>query len=290
MNALRIVGYIAFFVFALIVSVYWTFPFDAAKDRILRVASEQTKMEITAKSLEPSWVTGAVAKGVKIRRPGVEAPIELPKVTARAHILPMLTGGQGFTVDLPIAKGDVHADVVEASKGMNVVAHADSVELALVPGLADAIGIPLSGTADIDVDMFVGSDPKTSEGVIKLKATGVEILKGGKIKAFPVPELPVGSFDWTIPVKKGKAIFDKLTLDGETIQLRVDGQITLGNPVNRSILNLKVAFKPTPEFLRKEPLLGALLKNIRRAKGSDGFYGYAISGNLKRPRVFPKRQ
>ncbi len=290
MSALRIVGYVAFFLLAFAVSVYWTFPFDAAKDRLLGLASQQTDMTITAKSLEPSWFTGAVAKGVVIRRASAKEPIELAQVTARAHLLPLLTGGRGFTVDAPIAKGDVHADVVEASDGMQVNATADGLELALVPGLAEATGLPLAGGLDLAVDMLVGNDPKQSEGIIKIKGTGLEILKGGMIKAFPVPELPVGNLDWTIPVSKGKATFERLELTGDTVLLRLDGDVTLGSPLDRSILNFKISFKPTPAFLKKEPLLGALLNNIRRAKGRDGFYTYQVSGSVKRPRFFARRQ
>ena len=96
MIALRYAGYAVFFLFAFIIGLYWTFPFDAAKDRLLGIASKETKMQISARSLEPSWVTGAVAKGVKIQRPGNAAPIEIPRVDARAHILPLLTGGKAI--------------------------------------------------------------------------------------------------------------------------------------------------------------------------------------------------
>ena len=290
MRALRITGYLAFFVAAFVLSLYWTFPFDAAKDRLLRLVSKETKMTITAKSLEPNWLTGAVAKGVKIQRPDAETPIELAQVRARAHLLPLLTGGRGYTIDLPLAKGDVHAVIVQTSVGMDIDAQAEGIELALVPGLAEATGLPLAGGLELDVDLMAGTDPKTSEGVIKIKGTGLEILKGGKIKKIPIPELQVGSFDWTIPVKEGKASFERLELAGEAIEARLNGQITLGSPLDRSILNLQVAFKPTPAFLKKEPLLGALLNNIKRAKGRDGFYGYAVTGTVKRPRFFPKRQ
>ncbi|MEO1338695.1 MAG: type II secretion system protein GspN, partial [Myxococcota bacterium] len=243
MPALRIVGYIAFFLFAFVIGLYWSFPFESAKDRILRTASKQTKMTITAKSLEPNWVTGAVAKGIKIQTAADAEPIELSQVYVRAHVLPMLTGGRGFTVDAPIAKGDVHADIVQSSKGADIDAQAEGLEIALLPGLAEKTGLKLAGDVDLDVDLFAGTDPKTSEGVLKIKAAGLETLKGGKMSNFPIPELNVGSFDWTIPVKNGEALLEQLTITGGDVDLRVDGKITLGSPLDRSLLNLKVGFK-----------------------------------------------
>ena len=53
---------------------------------------------------------------------------------------------------------------------------------------------------------------------------------------------------------------------------------------------MSISFKPTAAFLKKEPILNALLNNIKRAKGSDGFYTYAISGSLKHPRFSQRRR
>ena len=287
MAALRIAGYVAFFVVFFILSIYWTFPFDLAKDRVLREASRQSKMDITARSLSPSWFTGAVLKGVKIRRPGVEEPIDLTQVHARAHVLPLLSGGQGFTVDLPIAKGEAYANVVQSDEGMDLVAELTSIELALVPGLADATGLPLAGQIDADIDLFNGKDPKNSEGVIKLRGSGLEVLKGGKLSNFPVPEIAIGDFDWTIPVAKGKAQLEKLELKGDALELKIDGSIMLAKQLDRSTLDLKIAFKPTPAFLNKEPLLGALLNNIKRTQDSQGFYNYTAKGFIKQPDMRP---
>ncbi len=51
-----------------------------------------------------------------------------------------------------------------------------------------------------------------------------------------------------------------------------------------------LSFKPTDAFLKKEPILNALLANIQSAKGSDGFYTYAMVGSLKHPRFSPRRK
>ena len=296
MSALRVGGYAAFFVFAFIVCMYWTFPLDVAKDRILQAASKQAKMNITAKSLESSWLTGVVAKGVKIEQTDSDEPIELSEVYARAHLLPFLTGGRGVTLNMPIAKGEIEADVVQSADGLDIVAEGESLELALIPGLAKAAGLPLAGELDLNIDLFAGTDPKTSEGVVKLKGSGLEVLKGGKIPIpkfgdFTVPELILGSFDWEIPITKGKAKFDKLELKGESLELTVDGDITVGNPLERSLVNLKIRFKPTAALQKKEAaLVGVLNSALRRSKGSDGFFGYAVSGSAMRPRFIPQRR
>lgn len=290
MAALKYVGYAVFGLFSLVVCFYLTFPWDAAKGRALAEASKASGAKITAKKLEPNWITGVEAEGVKILMPKATDPIELSSLKARAHVLTMLTGGVGATIELPIAKGQIEADFTDNKKNTEIDATAKGLELALVPGLADAAGLPLAGSLDADIDLKLSKDnPQESSGRIELKGGGVEILKGGKISGFPVPELAIGDFDWKIPVKKGKLLFEKQEVKGENVELILDGQITLNKVFSRSVLNLIVSFKPTEAFLKKEPLLNALLQNIRSAKGSDGFYSYAMTGSIKHPRFFAKR-
>ncbi len=288
MSVLRTLGYVVFFLFAFALGVYWTFPYDVAKDQVLREVSKEAKMNISADSLEPNWFTGAVLRSVTIEPRGVEQPIELSTVTVRAHLLPMLTGGRGVTVDAPFARGNVHADLVITDEGADIDGTVKGVEIALVPGLTDATGLRLSGELDLDVDLLATKNPKASQGLVKLKAAGLTILQGGKVGSGPmtvtIPEdIVLGSFEWEIPIKDGEAQFEQLELKGGDIDLRIDGSIRLANPIRRSELRLEVAFKPAPALLQRIDVLGPALMAIRRAKGKDDFYAYSITGSVERP-------
>lgn len=287
MKVLKYLGYVAFFFVAFLLSLYWTFPWNAAKARALQMASAQTKTEISAETLEPNWFTGIIATGVKVLPKGRDEPIEIPELKARAHILPLLSGGQGVTVDIPVAQGNLHADLVSKGGEVRVEGAATDLELALVPGLKEATGIPLAGQITLRAEplTFNPKNPKNAEGTLALKGTDLEILAGGKVSNFPLPELAVGSFNWKVPIEKGKVMLNQLTLKGENVELSLDGTIALTKRPELSILNLTVKFKPTQAFLTKEPLLKALLQNIKRAQGGDGFYAYRITGPLSRPRA-----
>jgi type II secretion system protein N len=289
MTVLRYVGYAVFFVFMLVLGLYYTFPFDVAKDRILDLASKSSGMTITADELEPSWITGIVAKNVKVLQAGAKEPMTFERLTARAKLFALITGKKGAVVSLPVAKGELTADVVADEESVTVKAETSDVELGLVPGLVEALGLPLTGQTNLETDLVWGiKDPKLTNGTIKLVIKGLSIEKGGKLSGFPVPELAIGDVDWTIPVEQGKATFKNLKVAGESIELEVDGSIQLLQPVSRSLATLTLAFKPTDAFLKKEPLLGAMLNNIQRAKGADGFYAYTMSGPVKTPRFLPK--
>jgi type II secretion system protein N len=292
MQVFKYVGYSLFFVVSLIFGLYYTFPWDAAKDRVLDLASRASGMTITASELQPSWITGIVAKDVKISMPGAKDPISIERLKARAKVFALITGKKGFSAELPMAKGDIDADVVLTDEIADIKGEAKNVELGLVPGLADAIGIPLTGTTSLKTDMKLGlKEPKETNGNLGLKMSGLKIEKGGKVAGFPIPiELAIGDIDWQIPVESGKATLKQLKASGDSVEFVIDGTIGLLNPIGRSNANLTISFKPSDKLLKSEPLLGALLNNIASAKGGDGFYTYAMSGTFKAPHFMPKRR
>ncbi len=291
MKILRYVGYVLFALVSLVVSLYLTFPWNHAKEFLLSQVNQSTGMKLTVDTLEPAPLTGVRAKGVKLEtKPGAE-PLALAQLEVKAHVFQLLKGNKGGTVQFPIAQGTVDADVTQTAEGLEIKARIENIELALLPAIADAIGLPLSGVISLEADLFVSSkDPSETRGNLALQGKGLELLAGGKVGGFPVPELAIGDFDWKVPIDKGRAKLDKQTIRGENVEVMVDGEIVVLNPPSRSNLNLNVSFRPTEAFLKKEPLLGALLNNINQAKGADGFYTYAVSGALTQPRLFPRRK
>jgi type II secretion system protein N len=291
MKLVGYLGYGSFFVVMFVFGLYFSFPWDAARDRILDIASKQSGMTISASSIEPSWITGVVAKDVKITPLGSTSPVAIDKVSARAKVLSFISGKRGFSVSLPIAKGDVSADIVMTDEQVDVKSEVHGVELGLIPGLADTVGLPLTGATTLKTDMVLGlKDPKITAGNVALKLTGLKIEKGGKMAGFPIPELSIGDLDWQIPIEGGKATFKQQKVAGDSVELAFDGTIVLLNPLSRSTTNLTVSFKPTDKLLKAEPLLGALLGNIQQAKGSDGFYTYAMNGSIKAPHFTARRR
>lgn len=285
----RTLGYVGFFMVAYVLCLYLTFPWGAVKQRVLQQASKQAGRTISATKLEPSWLTGVHAEGVEVEMDEGE-PLKLRTLDARASVLSFVTGGYGGTVWAPIAKGQLTSTFSGGGDVLDIDAKAEKVELALLPALKSATGLALGGRLNLDADIKYGvKDPKTTSGLIELQASGLETLKGGRAGNYPIPELELGNLDWSIPIENGKVIVRNQRIEGPSLELILDGEIVLNKPTPRSLLNLTVQFKPTPEFLEAEPLIASLLRNIDRYKNKSGFYTYQISGTLKRPRTTPKR-
>lgn len=291
MRVLRILGLVAFFFVSFVIGLYVTFPWDALKDRLSAEVSQATGWEVEAKEMEPSWLTGVHLRGVRVRPPEVQEPLELDEVLARARLLSFLTGGQGFSAWIPIGKGELDVTFARGSAATTVQAKAVDVELGLVPGFGAFTGLPMTGEIDLEADVELDrKDASKSSGMIELTGSDLELGEGGKLGNYPVPALRLGNLDWTVEVDKGKAEIPRQEVRGGDVDLDLEGTVDLASPIERTTLNLTVSFRPSPEFMAENPILEALLKNIERAKGSDGFYTYAISGSVKHPRPFPRRR
>src|SRR5262245_886327 len=120
MTVVKYLGYVAFFLLMFVFGLYLTFPWDAAKDRLLDLASRSSGMTISAQELRPNWITGVTATNVKITPAGAKEPIVLEKLSARAKVFALLTGKKGGTFSLPIAKGDVDGDVLVDDESMTL--------------------------------------------------------------------------------------------------------------------------------------------------------------------------
>lgn len=292
---LRYVGYGAYFLVMLVVGLYLTFPWDAAKDRVLDLVSRNTGVVISAAELQPSWLTGIEARDVKVTLPGSKDPIAIERLKARAKVFAFVTGKRGFTAALPIAHGDVAADVTIGPEVAQVKAETQNVELGLVPGLADAIGVPLTGSTTLKTDLTLGlKNAKQTSGSIEIKMNGLKLEKGAKIRLgmmgdVTMPdELSLGDFDWQIPVEDGKATLKSLKINGESVEAVIDGTIALFSPIASSNANLTLSFKPTEKLLKAQPILRGILP--QDARGGDGFYTYAMNGPLRAPHMSPKRR
>lgn len=291
MSVTKYLGFAGFFIFSFIVGLYLTFPWDVAKDRILALAEKNTGMQFKAASLEPSWITGVEIHGLEITGKDKATPITLEEVTARIHVLPLITGKQGFSVAMPLGNGEIDADIVLSEELVDVEAKIAGVELDRVPFILEWTGLPLIGKIDLDVDVVLAKkDPKFTEGKLSLKTTDFKIEKGGKIGMIPVPNLDLGNVSLEVPITEGKAEFKNTRLAGTDLEIALDGTLNPMFPIAKSTMNMTLGLKPTEKLLSADPLLRPILKNFESAKDAEGFYGISMIGSVQHPRIQPRRR
>src|SRR5262249_54985435 len=144
-----------------------------------------------------------------------------------------------------------------------------------------------------------------ASGTLDLTIAGVVVSKeGAKFQGLlEVPPAKLGDLTMSAEAKDGVLKITKLAAAGHDLELIGDGSIKLKEPWQEAIADLYVRFKFTDAFRGKNSMTKALLgepgsssggliegpmmPKMKRAKRSDGFYGFHVSGALKRLRFDP---
>jgi type II secretion system protein N len=230
--------------------------------------------------------------------------IEIEEAHARVQILPLLLGRVRVSFWASVFDGDLSGVVPVGKSGGDVQIEAANVELGRVEPLVEMLGLPLSGRVDAKLDLSApeGKFNKAS-GALELVAKDV-IVGDGKTKIqglIALPEAKLGELTLSAEAKDGVLKVTKMAANGMDLELEGDGKINVREPWNSSTADLYVRFKFTDAYRTKNELTKSLLgapgstgliemqqPKMKRAKRADGFYGWHIHGQLKKPRFDPQ--
>lgn len=308
------VGYPAFFLFAFLVCVSFTFPYDKLKERLVASFNAQQKasssqQELQVDELESSFITGVKATGVHLFMPPVEPgkpPVELKIDEARARIslLSLLAGNKDVTFRLKAFDGQIDGEFVDKGKERLIKVELDGVDVGKLEVVGQQLGVPLEGRVygTVDLRLPEGKASKGS-GSVNLEIRDLAVGDGkAKIKGLlELPKLTVGALKFDAEAKEGVLKVSKFGASGKDVELSGEGRIQMRELANDSGLDLSVKFKVNDGYRGKndktKSLFGAPGSNIpplfeldptvKRAKTPDGFYAFQVRGQLGKPQFLP---
>ncbi|HEX6765732.1 MAG TPA: type II secretion system protein GspN, partial [Polyangiaceae bacterium] len=309
-RALVIVGYVAFYAFALVVFFYWTFPYDRLKERIVRdFNARQTgpdAMRLELDALSSYWLSGIEADGLRlVSPPEGTGKSKKPNVTsiehahARISLLSLLVGRRAISFGADAFGGSVDGSVSDSDAERVVEIDIDALDLGQTPMLAGLIGLPVSGALSGTVELTTPeAQLGKAEGKISLKMTGLSVGDGkAKIRdIIALPKLDAGTLTLEAEVKSGTVKVTQLSGSGPDLEVAAEGTIRLRNQPGQSTLALTSEFKFTDRYTNKDDMTRALFgpsgafdldRKNRAAKRADGFYSWRITGTLDKPHFLP---
>jgi len=307
------VGYGAAYLFLLVIFFYLTFPYDRLKSRIVGdFNARQTgpdPMRLEVDELDSYWFSGVEAEGVRLVSKADEVHSgkakSKTKVTgiehahARLSILSLLIGRRTVTFGADAFGGSVDGTISDSDAERNVDVEIEGLDLGQTPLLAGLLGLPVAGALSGTIEL-TSPEARLSKanGKIALKVSGVSVGDGkAKIRdIIALPKLDAGELVLAAEVKAGQVKVTQFSANGPDLELSADGGIRLRDQPDQSYLNLTAEFKFTDRYTNKDDLTKALFgrsgafdldpKN-RRARRSDGFYAWRVSGALGRPTFAP---
>jgi len=222
------IGYSVFFFTALLLFIYWSFPYDRVRDKIIaefeksqRTPPGAPRQQLTIGKLEPSWFTGVVLKDVALTTYPADpskAPSSLraDEVRARVSFGSIFSSAKDLTFSAKALSGTIEGSITHKLSAnqtptpgkkdqgpkydRTIKMDLDGVSLAELAPLRDAVGTAVGGTLKGSIDVTYGETRiDKANGTVALEVENFWV-SDGKIP-FKVPALKAvfGSEDITLP-------------------------------------------------------------------------------------------
>jgi len=290
---LKYIAYIALFVFSFLLFLYWTFPYNILKDRIISgiEGSLGGNMMVSVKELSPYWFTGVSISGLKVKSagggPGAEL-VTFDEMQVRVSVLSALFGSPRVKFNLDTGKGEISGVVRRGEGEMDVDVDIDNLDFKSFKIITAKTGLKLSSKIDGDIKLKVDTQrPIRSIGSISLDLGDLKIgaadIKLGEME-LPLPELILSKrrgSEIKLEVGKGTLQFKSFKLTGGDLELDLSGKVFLSNNVENYRFNLTGSFKASAKLSEALPFLFI----VEKQKREDGSYPISITGRLIRPSI-----
>lgn len=300
--ALRIAGYVALGLLTFVYALHLTFPYGRVKERMVEALS--SKYEVTVVDVERSLVPGRFRmKGVTLTsRPSVVGqPVTtmfFKSVEVDVAFLPLLGGRAEVGLDIATGSGGMTGDVRMSKSSLNVDFRLKRMPLSTIPGIADAVGLPLGGLGDgrirlalpkndwskasgrVDLSCTVGCT--VGDGVARVYPKAKREADALMVKdGFPVDTINISRFVLGIAIAKGEAKRDKFEFESPDGDIAIDFNIKLAKKINDSTINGCIKYKCSGDYLAKSP---AACELGSPAVDADGFRNIKLTGKLDKMR------
>jgi type II secretion system protein N len=285
------------FIFAL----YVWFPYDRAKEMAINMAAAQG-LDVDIESAGPAWGVGVSFSNIRVKtRPTTGKPtrFSIQKASVTTSIFGLLfSSSPPFNISMDAFGGsvDLSQSGAPGKKGpFRFEVSARGVNLNEVPGIREAINMPIFGTLKLDVDLASSSgkfaDSKgaisflcescvAGDGKSPLKIEGNPFLGGG----LTLPKVRIGDLRGEITVDKGLAKLKGIESKSPDGEISLEGDVSLRDPLPSSIVNAYLRFRLSDAFLKSASTVQTILQMAGAAgRRPDGSYGLRISGRLGGP-------
>jgi type II secretion system protein N len=290
-------GYATFFFFALLVFIYWSFPYDRVRDRIIAEFERSQKpggphQVLSIGKLEPSWFTGVILKDVSLtsypldpsktpsvlRFDEIKARVSLGSLFSAAKDISFSVKGLDGTIDGSITHTLTKDPTPSAGKNAGpkydrtIKMDIDGIALGQLAPVREAIGTAIGGTLKGTIDVTYGETRiDKANGTVALEVENFWVSDGKtpfKIPALKavfgseditLPQIVIGNMPVQIAVKSGVARIEKMEAKGKDLDLSAGGQITLRENPSDSDMNLTLQFKFNDQYKKKGDSTAGLL-------------------------------
>lgn len=310
-----VAGYGAFSLFAFVLCLFLTFPYDTLRGRAVDAAAD-AGYALRIGSLRPG-LRGLTASQVRLSKvpngmspelrsmltnptallPGVEdlgEPLTIDSVAVRPSLFPL---GVAFHLDM---LGGSVAGTVGGLSDVQVAVKLSDLDpskgnLKGFSGM-DLVG-KLQGTLNVAMPKTRGQpDLSQANGQLVLDTKQL-VIQGGNIMVpmygtptpMDLPRIALGDVDARFKIEKGLGTVETMQARSEDLEIQGSGTVKFGQRIDVSQPDMTFKLRTEPEFVKRLGLIGAGLSILPPDKEDPKFRVAHLGGFFNRPTFGPPR-
>lgn len=288
----KYIAYTILFVVSFVIFLYWVFPYDSLKDRLISGIERQLggSLEVDADELDTYWFTGVEIDKLKFssrdEAGNAREALVLDKARFRASLFSLIFGSPRVSYYIRAGGGEIEGTAHQTEEGFEFTANFDDFNVSAFKMMTTVLGLKLKGTINGSVEMNVNQQRLVrTTGKVDLKLDDFTLDQSdahfGPMDV-PLPNLAItkgGGSQIKGEVDKGQVALDSIALKGGDLQLDISGKIFLSNTFANSRFNVRGSFKASPALEKALPFLFI----VEKQKAADGSYPLSITGRLTSP-------
>ncbi len=314
----KIARYVGIGLLALVSFLYtlkFTFPYERVKDRLIETLSE--RYEVTIGDVGGGFFPGTVVFDDVRLKPRTPTPGEKTSEIVIDELVVDLGLDFGLIgalrkkavldIEAELGGGEINADLEISASLVEAHVETQALSLADVPGVAAAVGLPMGGALDAEIELRLpGAKWKNAEGKITLGCDDCTVGDGvSKMTMTPsasssgrrrrasaaaaawgaqgvtVPRLALGDAKVVVDIDKGVGEIKTFAATSKDGWLKIEGKIEFRDPFANSLFPGCMRFKLSDELKKRAPRFGNIEYTLsEKMRQADGSYALPTKGKL----------
>ncbi len=307
---LRLLGYPLLGLVVFVLTLQLTFPYQRAVEKAGEALRGQFDLQVgdVSRGLLPGNVSleNVILKSVPKSEGDVPTVVLIDRLDVSLGLLALI--GQTVSVDVNalIDGGEIQANVALSQGEVEAEVAAKSLPLESIPGLPGAVGLPMKGGLNANVELrileerwdqatgfllFSCPSCTVGDGVAKIKPQAGSSRRRRSSAIFAaegltVPELNLGDFQGEITIEDGRANIASLGAQSPDGDLEIHGQIDVGQSWNEAKFDQAcMKFRLSDDLKRREAKFGNMPLLLGAPVQDDGYSNLQMRGRLSAMRM-----
>ncbi len=296
-KSVKILGYLGAGLFFFVFFLFWSFPYDVLKTRILNQIEESMGggYRLKVQSMSAGLIFGFTFKNVEVvRREGGKDIVLLksPKLNVNPSFMAMLRKVNRLSFSVVVGKGELSGSYLDSASNNEIELEFDELNLADLKFLSAVYHVNMKGTINGEYSLNINKkDPTKNSGKVDLDLVNFS-LDPIKFRMDPntpeseiqIPEIKLSGAKGSkllAEMQKNDILLKELLFTGADVDLNLKGSINTAPRIDDYRIDLSGTFKVKPELAQSVQLLAL----FEQQKQPDGTYPLTLNGKLMKPGI-----